>query len=278
MLPNFYYVGSSKCGSSALHDILDLHPDIFLPKVKETEFFRLNFEKGLDWYQKQYFSEYSGEHAVGEIQPCLSEIDAPKRLFDALGKDLKILAILRNPVDRAYSHFLAQREIHNYQFGFEDALRRVPIFVENGLYAKHLLRFRKYFPEEAFKIIVYESEFKAQQSKTISSIHRFIGVDEREFLGEMNSNVSFVSRSRIVDSFLYRRPRWIDTGARMLIPSHNIRRLLARKLAKLNRKSQTYVPLDETTKIRLQKEYFSDDIRELKVLLKRDLVEWDISN
>ena len=63
---NFYCIGSSKCGTSSLHDILYQHPDVFLPTVKETKFLSLNYTNGVDWYYDEYFDGYSSESAVGK--------------------------------------------------------------------------------------------------------------------------------------------------------------------------------------------------------------------
>src|ERR1044071_2192855 len=99
MLPNFLGVGAQKAGTTTLYEILKQHPDIFLPKkIKETKFFvyEEKFQKGRAWYEKEFFSEWNGEKAVGEIDPAMIfEEKSAQRIFDALGKNMKLIFIFR---------------------------------------------------------------------------------------------------------------------------------------------------------------------------------------
>ena len=110
--PNFFCIGAQKCGTTSLFNLLVEHEDIFLPSVKEDHFFDVDerFNKGLDWYLDQYFKDANNEKIVGSITPdYLFFNKCPKRIFNLLGKDIKLIIILRNPVDRAYSHYLMSK-------------------------------------------------------------------------------------------------------------------------------------------------------------------------
>ena len=107
-LPNFMCLGAAKSGKTTLYDILKQHPDIYLPSFKEPHFFDIhdNYNNGIDWYMKNYYSK-SNFKAIGDFTPSyFFEKEAPKRIYDALSKDIKFIVILRHPVDRAYSHYL----------------------------------------------------------------------------------------------------------------------------------------------------------------------------
>ncbi len=109
-LPNFLCVGAQKAGTTTLYEILKQHPDIFLPQnIKETKFFVYDekYEKGVQWYQKEFFSEWNGQKAIGEVDPAMMfEEKSAQRIFDTLGNNVKLIFIFRNPVARAYSHYL----------------------------------------------------------------------------------------------------------------------------------------------------------------------------
>src|SRR5437868_3900524 len=104
-LPNFLCVGAQKAGTTTLYEILKQHPDIFLPKkIKETKFFvyEEKFQRGKTWYEKEFFSEVKNEKAFGEIDPAMMfEEKSAQRIFDTLGKDVKLIFVFRNPVARA---------------------------------------------------------------------------------------------------------------------------------------------------------------------------------
>ena len=74
VVPNFLCVGAQKAGTTTLYEILRQHPDIFLPqKVKETKFFVFEekYAKGLDFYSQEYFRDYKGQKAIGEVDPAM---------------------------------------------------------------------------------------------------------------------------------------------------------------------------------------------------------------
>src|SRR5918997_468574 len=112
-LPNFLIIGAMKSGTTALYYYLEQHPQIYMSPVKEPNFFCSGGQEG--WESKsvtrirayQYlFKDVSDEKAIGEASHCyLYEPQAVARIQEHL-PDAKLVAILRNPVDRAYSHFL----------------------------------------------------------------------------------------------------------------------------------------------------------------------------
>lgn len=106
MLPNFLIVGAARAGTTSLYYYLKQHPDVFMSPKKEIDFFDVdkNFEKGLDWYER-YFEGYTGQKAIGEASPLYMYLEkVPKRIAKVI-PDVKLIFILRNPVDRAYSHY-----------------------------------------------------------------------------------------------------------------------------------------------------------------------------
>ena len=126
-LPNFMCIGASKSGTTSLYDILKQHSDIFLPSFKEPHFFDipLVYQNGIEWYKKTYFQSVKNEKCIGDFTPTyLFDEHAPERILNDLGVNMKFIIILRNPVDRAYSHYLhSKRDLHEH-LSFEDALKK----------------------------------------------------------------------------------------------------------------------------------------------------------
>jgi hypothetical protein len=103
-LPTFCIIGAMKAGTTSLAAWLDEHPDVHIAPQKETLFFNTpyNFWLGVDWYREQ-FAAAGDAHAVGDATPLMQNPLAVRHMADLL-PDAKLVAILRNPVDRAYSH------------------------------------------------------------------------------------------------------------------------------------------------------------------------------
>lgn len=108
MLPSFICVGASKAGTTTLHDILRQHHQIFLPKIKETQFFVKEdlYSQGVKFYENKYFSDVEPSNLIcGEICPqYMSSNMSAKRIYESLGA-VKIIIMVRNPIERAVSHY-----------------------------------------------------------------------------------------------------------------------------------------------------------------------------
>ena len=124
-LPNFMCLGAAKSGTTTLYDILRQHPDLYIPSFKEPHFFDIpeNYKNGIKWYEKTYFKN-ANQKIVADFTPSyFFDEEAPKRIFESLGGELKFVVILRNPLDRAYSHYLhSKRDLYEKQ-DFGEALK-----------------------------------------------------------------------------------------------------------------------------------------------------------
>ena len=129
LLPNFFLIGAAKAGTTTLHDVLRQHPQIFCSQVKETGFFITEdrWSKGVEWYQQTHFSRAAGYPKRSEstaVYLLFSEVVAP-RIHDIYGKHpLQFLAILRDPVKRAYSHYWQRIHTGLETLPFEEALEK----------------------------------------------------------------------------------------------------------------------------------------------------------
>jgi len=104
--PNFICLGAQKPGTTTLHDILKQYPEIFLPKDKEAPFLIVSeaYDKGVGWWLNHYFSDYNNESILGVMTPeYLYYEEVPNRILESCGPDVKLIIILRQPLDRAYS-------------------------------------------------------------------------------------------------------------------------------------------------------------------------------
>lgn len=197
ILPNFLIIGAGRSGTTFLYHHLQQHPEIHLKASKRPEphFFarKSEYEKGLDWYSRTYFSEWAGEPCVGEASTStLYSQEAPSRLARDL-PGVRLLCMLRNPVDRMYSEFRNSLARGWEDVTLEEALRLEPerlrspadeyhrelepkAYVKRGHYAQHLRRWYEHFPSERIFVGIFE-EMEAEPRAFLRSVFDFLGVD-----------------------------------------------------------------------------------------------------
>lgn len=156
MRVDFIGIGVQKAATSWLHNVLALHADVEASTPKELDFFTDHFNRGYRWYE----SHFPGAEGArrGECSPSyLYSADAPHRAH-AYNPDFRIIAILRDPVSRAFSNHL-----HELRKGhipadtlFEDGLAANPAYVEQGRYATHLTRWFEVFGRDPVLVLLAE--------------------------------------------------------------------------------------------------------------------------
>ena len=187
---HFIGIGAQKAGSSWITQCLDEHPDICTPYVpgasarsskyenkhkKETHFFDRDIEKGTDLYSS-YFAHCKNDAVRGEWTPkYISDPSVPPRIKKVV-PNVKILACLRNPIDRAFSHYRYKIQKKGIQKSFKDVYDNHEDMLERGLYATHLKQFRELFPEENIWIGWYDEATQDSES-FIQSLYDFLEVD-----------------------------------------------------------------------------------------------------
>jgi len=128
VLPNFVIVGTMKGGTTSMFQYLAQHPQINPPFRKEIKFFDIHFPKGLMWYRAHYplWAKMSDGALTGEATPYyIFHPLAAKRMAETL-PDAKLIFMLRNPVDRAYSHYSHIHRVGREPLSFEDAIAAEP--------------------------------------------------------------------------------------------------------------------------------------------------------
>lgn len=192
--PNFLCIGAQKAGTTWLKHMLEAHPDAFVPDRKELYFFsrRSVYAKGMEWYRQQ-FAGAAGEKAIGELtadylwttsDPAdLSESDRNSNVPDLIKKhypDLKFIAILRNPVDRAISAFLHHVRARRISptADIMDAGTHFGI-LSMGYYEQHLRNWYKSFDDERFLILLFEDDVKKKPLEGVKSVFQFLDIDDQ---------------------------------------------------------------------------------------------------
>lgn len=157
-LPNAVIIGPMKSGTSWIQDYLRARGDVALPDgVKETFFFDRRFEKGSEWYAGHFRRMEPGRHKlVVEVAPSyFHSPDAPGRMHCVLG-DVTLIVALRDPVRRAWSHYLHLRRYGYTAAPLRKAVRDFPEILEASRYKTCLARWEAFFPKQRIYILQQE--------------------------------------------------------------------------------------------------------------------------
>ena len=184
-VPDFIIIGAQRCGTTSLQTYLAAHPDIVAPRMKEVDFFTNNYDRGFGWYDKQLGPKRPGK-LRGEKSPnYLIDRKAPVRIAK-LGHPIKFIVILRNPVDRIYSHWKLMRKLHLDARPFDEAIhysikRRdgwYP-YLKRGHYAEQLEHWFSTLTIEQFYII-RSKDFYKNTGKVYNKVLRFLGLSPHQ--------------------------------------------------------------------------------------------------
>ena len=288
---NLFCIGCPKSGTTTLFKILCQHSQIHTPKFKEPFFFNnSNYQNGIDWYAKTYYDGIKNEKWILDFTPSyLYSDEALFRINEySKGKDLKFIVMLRNPVERAYSHYL-----HTLRDGLEDLDFNCAIqaeserllnyennllsqlkysYIYQSLYHKHLSKYFESFGRNNFFVINYDSQFldKSEFKLMISDLQNFLEIKIENLNIEIKENFASESRSKILQTLvnsngLHKRL------ARLLFKSKINRQILINKFRKLNEKKMVKKDLEAEFKKNLYDKYFHTDVLKLESLLEKKL-------
>jgi hypothetical protein len=270
-LPDFLVVGVPKGGTTSLAAWLAAHPGIHMAWQKEVDFFQARWDRGVDWYRANFREARPGQ-LVGEATPWyLAHPLAPQRMA-ATVPQARLVALLRNPVDRAYSQYWWQRAHRSEQRSFaqavEDELRepeRVPRgmpvgYLAAGRYAEQLERLCTAYPREAVLVRLTE-DLARDASALVAEVCVHIGADPSVVPANVERayNAAFEFRSLRLFRLMQRYRAW---------------RRLAGRIDGWNRRRISYPPLDAELRARLVA-HFRPANAALGEWLGRDLSAWD---
>jgi len=290
-LPNFMCLGAAKSGTTTLYDILRQHPDIYIPAFKEPHFFDIpeNYKNGIEWYKRNYFRN-ANKKIIADFTPSyFFEKEAPKRIFKNLGRDMKFLVVFRNPVDRAYSHYLhSKRDDHeseNFEKSLELEVSRLNkhenqsdylsylrhSYVHQGLYAQMINRYLQYFSLDNFLFIHFENELLQERELTIKRILEFLEIDSSVLLRtDIRSNPSSKEKSKSLKKLMNKRGWWRDV-IKFMIPSVQLRQIIRNRIQRINITEFKAQQLSQEVKSNLLEKYFRKDISYLEKKLNKKM-------
>lgn len=285
--PNFFVVGAAKAGTTSLYEYLKQHPQVYMSPVKEPHFFsRVGALAGDNRFVRAITDEneylalfrYAMDYkAIGEASPSyLWDDHAPYRIKQKV-PDAKIIILLRDPIERAYSHYLADVREYGVNQTFYEALAQDAacrnrawgvshLYVELGQYASQVARYLEVFTPQYVRVYLFD-DFKRSPKDTVRDIALFLGLDP--------PNEDSIATGVIHNA--YATPRSIL--ARRILRSGWIRRIVGTVVPKVLRQNlKTNVLLKRDVKPDLDPEAvqylrakYEKELKALERTLKREL-------
>ena len=283
-----------KAATTSLYTYLKQHPDIFMTAIKEPMFFNNlqknnNFKahsrkaKKITTFEEYYslFNTVKNEKAIGEASPSyISNEECPSLIRQHLPR-AKIIAVLREPVARAYSNFLharrADREpIADFETAFNKETERKsknwsPLYhyKDKGYYSEQLYRYYTLFPKENIKILLFEDLIK-NPIKTTQEIFKFLNIDS-SFVPNTSKKANVSGTPRGIFGWVIMKLRYYK-----LIPNIQFSNYLPSFILQFifNSAYKKANPLEARLKKRLTHTYYKKDILKLEKLIGKDLQHW----
>jgi Sulfotransferase domain len=290
---DFLIIGAQKAGSTALYHFLGKHPDVFLPAVKELRFFSHDpfFRLG-ERYLEAFYPSTPAARVLGAADVGLLYLTSCAERIRAYNPEMRILAVLHNPVDRAYSAYWFMRATGwETCRSFEEALEREPwrqgggeldraklTYLEHGHYAEQLQVYLKVFGRGRVRTLLAE-ELGEPDERGLAATFAWLGVDPCRVAVDVTErvNAAVLPRSVVLERVLRSSDVWLKRFYRA-ITSARVRYFVMHRIRMplwaLNRRTQRYPPMDPTTRRRLV-DYFAPHNEALGRLLRRDMSRWN---
>jgi hypothetical protein len=294
--PEFFIVGAPKCGTTAMQEYLRLHPDIFMPEMKEIHHFADDLLKTDDPFlsKEKYLSLFTGAkegQIVGEASVYYLFSKNAASNIKSFCPTAKIIIMLRNPVDVLYSRhsqlvYNGDEDIIDFEASLAAEEKRrngemIPdhIRIEKKLLHSEVVKFteqvKRYFDifgRTHVHVIIYD-DFKKDTAGVYCETLRFLNADIsfKPDLKIINPNKRV--RIKKLQHLLQSPPTLVRTISRMFLP-HFLRVAFCNGLKKLNTQYSSREPMSPELRRRLQEE-FTPEVERLSELLERNLTHWN---
>ncbi len=288
---DFIGIGVEKGGSTWLGKCISEHPEIWFPKGREIYFFNdvdahflkfttTKYERGIKWYKSQFVhcpnGKKKGEWAITYI--CTKKT---ARRIKKHFPEVKLIAVLRNPVDRAFSQYLYEVRLGliDKSMSFEEVLKVRPDYTQKGYYAKQIKDYLEFFRKDQLLILIYE-KVKESPEKYVKKVWNFLGLEDKNYIPP-----SLKKRINTAGTALFPKVNYFMIKTEYFLRSHGLDiilqfleateiRNLALKIRDLNNKKYSRYPqMNEKTRLRLSSLY-KGDITKLERIIGQDLSLW----
>lgn len=203
ILPDFLVIGAMKCGTSTLRHAMHKHPEVFMVYPEEPRFFFSNkrWAQGLELYSS-FFANAKEEKAIGEGSGYYSWKafnDQTVQRIASILPDVKIIYMVRHPIERIISHWTWEVANGKYLGDIERAIKNNRYYIEMSLYYDQISAYREYFDDENIKVLFLE-DLKRHPDRFYQDCFQFLNVDPMLAPGQCSQEIINKSGGRLTDS------------------------------------------------------------------------------
>jgi len=281
--PNFIIIGAAKAGTTSVYAYMKEHPQVFMTPIKETNYFAYEGKKTETFLGRRarnnfpittieeytaLFKDAKNESILGEASPSYLESPIAAERIKKLLPEAKLLAILRDPADRAFSaYMMALREGHQANWIVQSAFNEDEHYVQVGFYYDKLKRYFDLFPREQIKICLYH-DLSPDTLSVVQDIFEYLGVDT-SFEPDVASyyNVGGIPKSKALNKIMVKTRR--NKTLRSIAPNWAISYYRAIYNKNLSKK----IEFPQDLRGRLI-DLYREDILKVQDLVQRDLTCW----
>jgi hypothetical protein len=276
MRPNLVIIGAMKAGTTSLHHHLSLHPQIWMSRRKELNFFsfKTNWARGISWYE----SHFPHDAPIrGEASPSYTDhprtVDVAARMHDVI-PDAKLIYMVRDPIARMVSQYIHSCWAGEEQRSFEVAVRdERASYLSHSKYYMQLEQYLPYYPTGRI-LVVGDADLRRDPFATMQAVFRFLGVDDTFRSDKFTRKLNVSGYKRRKTPFGMRIARAIraldlESGRVPVLRTTHLELLLC---LPFSRRIETPVINDELRRELCER--LADDLAQLRRFTGRDFAEW----
>ncbi len=275
--PDFIVIGAMRAGTTNLADRLAHLPEIGMSRLKETDFFieEKNFPRGYGWYQSLF---PPGKRILGEASPNYAKGDVfkgvPARIH-AVRPDVKLIYMVRDPVDRFWSHYAHSALVHGALSPPREILNEDEgaHILASSMYFRQLGPFLDLFPKEQLNVVDFD-EFINDPARTLSDLCGFLNIDSHPSIQKMDNSNSSEQLSATPAWALRMSQYRALTGLRGATPAW-IRSALKNTVSAVSRTRRQTPPVPDDARRRVRAAV-AEDADQLRRLTGRDFASWSV--
>ena len=281
MKVNTFIVGAPKAGTTSLHHYLNQHTEVSMSSVKEPNFFSSKEVESL-FYNSKCIDDSNDYHKLFSIEKrqvrgeasvsYLFYENVPKRIYD-YNSEAKIIIMLREPIERAFSHYLMDCRLGFCSVKLEDIIatpqsypQYFQQYLELGNYYSQIKRYQDTFGKEQLLVIFYE-DFKTNTKKVMNRVFSFLEIEQQEI--DFSVKNSFLSPSNTLISKLYKF-NIVRKVVKTILPERLLS-LIRSKYFSAKSKPMLSKAIEKQLKV-----FYKSDVFQLEKLLNIDLARWNI--
>ncbi|MDX1490608.1 MAG: sulfotransferase domain-containing protein [Pseudohongiellaceae bacterium] len=267
MKVDFAGIGPGKSGTTWVYSVLSKHPQVSICRVKESNFFNDEYGRGFDWYHR-LFDFTDSSKITGEVSNTYIFSPEAAERISRYSSDIKLFSILRDPLERAVSHYMFLIRNGAQFSSFSSAIESRPDLMSRGLYFSHLQPYLTLFSKDQLFIDVFEN-IKSEPQGLMNRLTMFLGIENIEIVQAQAEQFSASKPRSAILARIVKRGALLVRALGLPVLVEKVKRSRASKV--LYVKSSYDVVNVCGDNLQTYVDYFREDVHNMSSILEVDL-------